>query len=39
MTANEILEKAKTMQDELVSHRRYLHTHPGVEFDLQETYT
>lgn len=38
MTANEILEKAKNLQDELVGHRRYLHTHPGVAFDLQETY-
>lgn len=38
MTGTEILEKAKTMQDELVGHRRFLHTHPGVGFDLQETY-
>lgn len=38
MTANEILLKAKSLQEELVAHRRYLHTHPGVGFDLQETY-
>ena len=38
MTANEILAKAKSLQEELVAHRRYLHTHPGVGFDLQETY-
>lgn len=38
MNANEILEKAKSMQEELVTHRRFLHTHPGVGFDLQETY-
>lgn len=38
MTANEILEKAKSLQNELIAHRRYLHTHPGVGFDLQETY-
>ena len=38
MTGTEILEKAKSMQDDLVAHRRFLHTHPGVGFDLQETY-
>ena len=38
MTSNEILEKAKSLYDELVAHRRFLHTHPGVGFDLQETY-
>lgn len=38
MTPTEILEKAKSLQDELVGHRRFLHTHPGVGFDLQETY-
>lgn len=38
MTANEILEKAKSLQEELVAHRRYIHTHPGVGFLLQETY-
>ena len=37
MTGTEILEKAKSMQDDLVAHRRFLHTHPGVSFDLQET--
>lgn len=38
MTHTEILEKSKQLQEELVAHRRYLHTHPGVGFDLQETY-
>jgi len=38
MTANEILSKAKALQEELVAHRHYLHTHPGVGFNLQETY-
>lgn len=38
MTGTEILEKAKNMQNDLVAHRRFLHTHPGVGFDLQETY-
>lgn len=38
MTATEILEKAKSLQKELVSHRRFLHTHPGVGFDIDDTY-
>lgn len=38
MTHTEILQKAQSLQEELVTHRRYLHTHPGVAFDLQETY-
>ncbi|MBQ8518328.1 MAG: amidohydrolase [Agathobacter sp.] len=38
MTANNILEKAKSLREELVAHRHYLHTHPGVGFDLQDTY-
>lgn len=38
MTATEILEKAKTLQNELVGHRRFLHTHPETGFDLTETY-
>ena len=38
MTAQDFLLKAKDLQEELVAHRRYLHTHPGVGFDLQETY-
>ncbi len=38
MTHTEILEKAKALQKELITHRRYLHTHPGVAFDLEATY-
>lgn len=38
MTSTQILEKAISLQEELISHRRYLHTHPGIGFDLQETY-
>lgn len=38
MTNTEILEKAKSLQEELVAHRRYLHAHPGVAFNLDETY-
>lgn len=33
-----ILENAKDMQEELVKHRRFLHAHPGVGFELEETY-
>lgn len=39
MTAQEFLEKAKSLQAELISHRRYLHVHPGTAFDIDETYT
>lgn len=38
MTAVDLLEKSKSLKEELITHRRYLHTHPGVGFDLQETY-
>ena len=38
MTSNEILEKAKSIQEELVAHRRFLHTHAEVGFQLQDTY-
>ena len=38
MTHTDILEKAKGLQEELVAHRRYLHSHPGVAFNLDETY-
>lgn len=38
MEAKNILENAKSLKEELISHRRFLHTHPGVGFDLQETY-
>jgi len=38
MTGTEILEKAKSLHNELVSYRRFLHTHPEIGFDLQETY-
>lgn len=38
MTSIEILEKAKSLQEELVGHRRFLHAHPEIGFDLQETY-
>ena len=34
---NELLKRASALQEKLVEHRRWLHTHPGVRFDLQET--
>lgn len=34
MTAAQLWEEAQKLQDTLVSHRRYLHTHPGTGFDL-----
>ena len=38
MNPSSILTKAKELQDELLSTRHYLHTHPGVGFDVKETY-
>lgn len=37
MTANEILEKAKELQNKLVENRRYLHSHAETGFDLKDT--
>lgn len=37
MTAAQLWEEAQKLQDTLVSHRRYLHTHPGTGFDLGTT--
>jgi hippurate hydrolase len=34
---NTILEEAKSLQNELVQHRRYLHEHAETEFDLPVT--
>lgn len=38
MTSNEILEKAESLQKNLIAHRRFLHTHAEIGFELQETY-
>ncbi|MBQ8626186.1 MAG: amidohydrolase [Agathobacter sp.] len=38
MESNIILNEASTLQDKLIEIRHYLHTHPGVGFDIQETY-
>jgi hippurate hydrolase len=37
MDAHTLLEEAKTYQEEIRQHRRYLHQHPETGFDLQET--
>lgn len=34
---NEILEQAEALQETLTAHRRWLHQHPGVGFDLEDT--
>lgn len=34
---NELLNQAAGLQQELIDHRRWLHTHPGTGFDLAET--
>lgn len=34
---NQILERAALLQEALISHRRWLHAHAGVGFDLSET--
>lgn len=34
---NQILKEASAMQEELVAHRRWLHSHAEVAFDLKET--
>lgn len=34
---NPILDQANAMADQIISHRRWLHQHPGVGFDLAET--
>lgn len=39
MTADELLQEAQNYETELISARRYLHTHPGTCFDIQDTLT
>lgn len=38
MDTNTLLQEATSLQDKLIEHRRYLHTHPGIGFDIQDTY-
>ena len=37
MTPETLLQEAAALQKTLVSHRRYLHTHPEIGFDLKDT--
>ena len=37
MTAKQILNEAEESREQIVSFRRYLHTHPGTGFDIDET--
>lgn len=37
MKAEELLEESKAFEEDLISTRRYLHTHPGTGFDISET--
>lgn len=37
MKSEELLARAKQMQDTIVENRRYLHMHPGTGFDIQDT--
>lgn len=39
MKAEELLEESLAQETELISARRYLHTHPGTGFDIQDTLT
>ena len=38
MTPKQLMNEAEALRETIVSHRRYLHTHPGTGFDLAETY-
>ncbi len=38
MNANDLLNEALSLQDKLIEIRRYLHSHPSLGFDMQETY-
>lgn len=37
LTAQQLLNEAKNNEQQLISDRRWLHQHPGVEFDIAET--
>ena len=37
MTAEQLLEEARQLKETLVFNRRYLHSHPGTGFDLNDT--
>lgn len=37
MTAEQLLQEAKSYESTLIANRRYLHTHPGTAFDIADT--
>ena len=37
MEAQTLLQEAQALRETLVSHRRYLHTHPGTGFEIEDT--
>ena len=37
MEAQTLLQEAQALREALVSHRRYLHTHPGTGFEIEDT--
>lgn len=37
MISDELLQESKKYEEELIATRRYLHTHPGTGFDIQDT--
>ena len=37
MSPAELLKEAKAMQETIISYRRYLHSHPGIGFEIEDT--
>ena len=37
MTAEELLQEAAGYEEKLITTRRFLHTHPGTGFDIEDT--
>ncbi|MDE7366966.1 MAG: amidohydrolase [Lachnospiraceae bacterium] len=37
MSPEELLKESETMQETIISYRRYLHSHPGTGFDIEDT--
>ena len=37
MKPENLIKEAYLLQEELMKSRRFLHTHPGIGFDIQET--
>ena len=37
MDANSIMQEVAQLKEEIIENRRFLHSHPGTGFDIQET--